>query len=133
MMFATNREFETGAYTVLDRLSEKSQVASDALLTRELLAWGKKKNMFTLAESVGGADFVNSNSCQTKLDKTWIGETKPSTSALAVGVNVYDRSAFTGGLLTYLLIICEANKRKFVHLTWTLARKRILIMYPRMC
>jgi len=80
---------------VLDRLSEKSQVASDALLTRELLAWGKKKNMFTLAESVGGADFVNSNCCQTKLDKTWIRETKPSTSALAVGVNVYDSSVFT--------------------------------------
>jgi len=105
MTFAANREFETGAYTVLDRLSEKSQVASDALLTRELLAWGKKKNMFTLAESVGGADFVNSNSCQTKLDKTWIGETKPSTSALAVGVNVYDRIVFLPQdyLLTYLL------------------------------
>jgi len=83
-----NREFETDAYTVMERLSESRQAASHTLLMRILSVWGKEKHLFTLAESVGAADFVNSNCCQTMLDKTRIGETTPSASFIAVGVVV---------------------------------------------
>jgi len=82
------REFEKGASEVLEQVAQRDQNASHELLDPKFKTWDKKHALFTLAERVGPGVFVNSNCCQAKLDKTWIGETTLSTSFFAVSNNV---------------------------------------------
>jgi len=78
-LYLCNSEFEKNASGLLGELYETDQEKSHELLTRKLQTW-KKRNVLQLAGTAELMDFMEHDSCQTKLDSIWWGELSTCTT-----------------------------------------------------